>query len=779
MDARVRVAHPVAALERVRNGPREVAEADRELRPTEEPVFDVVRAEVGVGDGDDGRTEEPQASEAGKARRLLREPRVHGGVVDVRPERRPGVVAESREAVLTERGEGRLRRARGVAAPNRVEVRPGEVDRGPLRGDCHDSGTPGCDKSGAGTGERPAQPEGICVVPRNGGAMEADSVTAAAEWDVVPAGQGHEGLRTLAADGFSGGVTDGAAWAMLTNGRVVGVVDGSVESFADADLTAHEAPDPALPLLLVMRERSAAPRARYYTEETPLSELDATLRGGGFTGFVELSENVLSGDYYVVYYGGDRLPVAFIGGSRRLTTGDEAFERADDEVGIYAVHDADVSVVDVPGGDPGPEAGGVPAGDDVETTATDESAGADDEGAVPDSPDGAGHGDSTGQAAGGTDQPAVEIDGETAAGERAAPTVEGRDDGSETADGDTGDGEDARGAVGAADVGGDPPGTSPVDVGDDVPDVGGSVADGTAATPAEGATANRDDEDGRHDDLQEQLDRVRTERDDLQEQLDRVRTERDDLRERGSEAEHGAGDETALPAAMALSGTNLFVRYGSKADPTLEAALGEGVGREAVDENLSLEVHTSFEREHATVEGRPFDGFLRASVEYRFVEWLVRALPYELRDAAGKRPLGRLYEAIPSFDRAEIDGTVAVEGDSEVSFDVVLRDRKGAPLAVASVFDSREPATEEMLSDLVGRARPAAAANESLGTALFVTTSYYAPDALELAESETSGGGLFSRGAKESYVRLTRSHGFHLCLVEARGDDFHLGVPEL
>ncbi len=617
--------------------------------------------------------------------------------------------------------------------------------------------------------------------------MEADSVTAAAEWDVVPAGQGHEGLRTLAADGFSGGVTDGAAWAMLTNGRVVGVVDGSVESFADADLTAHEAPDPALPLLLVMRERSAAPRAQYYTEETPLSELDATLRGGGFTGFVELSENVLSGDYYVVYYGGDRLPVAFIGGNRRLTTGDEAFERADDEVGIYAVHDADVSVVDVPGGDPESEAGGVPAGDDAETTATDEPAGADDGVAVPDSRDGAEHDDSAGQAAGGTDQPAVEIDGETAAaGGRAAPTAEERDDGSETAaDDDTDDGGDARGAVGAADVGGDPPGTSPVDVDidDGVSDVDGSVADGTAATPAEGATANRDDADGRHDDLREKLDRVRTERDDLREKLDRVRTERDDLRERGSGTEHGsadgAGDETALTAAMALSGTNLFVRYGSKADPTLGAALGEGVEREAVEENLSLEVHTSFEREHATVEGRPFDGFLRASVEYRFVEWLVRALPYELRDAAGKRPLGRLYEAIPSFDRAEIDGAVTVEGDGEVSFDVVLRDRKGAPLAVASVFDSREPATEEMLSDLVERARPAAAANESLGTALFVTTSYYAPGALELAEAETSGGGLFGRGAKESYVRLTRSHGFHLCLVEARGDDFHLGVPEL
>jgi len=669
--------------------------------------------------------------------------------------------------------------------------------------------------------------------------MGADSVTAAAEWDVVPVGRGHEGLRALAADGFSGGVTDGSAWAMLTNGRVVGVVGGSMAAFADVDLTAHRAPDPALPLLLAMRERSAGARAQYYTEETPLSEVDETLRGGGFTGYVELSENVLSGDYYVVYYGGDRLPVAFVGGSRRLVTGDEAFERADDEVGIYAVHDVDVSVVEVPGDDSDAAAGvavggaGAAAPDDPPETddgvavpgERDETVGADDgsEGAGDDPPGRPGS------------EPAP-TDGateEAASGERAVPDDPGAsaaDDGVDDDDTDEAGspGSEAHGPADATDAESAPAGAPPVGVGDDgVTDTDGAVADGTedtgtsagdtaatdtpaddtvdtdtppdgtggADTPVDGAATSDDDVDDERpaepggaterlrderDELREELEGVRAERDELRETVERLRTERDELRERVG----GSGDGTALTPATALSGTNLFVRYGSKADPTLERALGEGAGREAVDENLSLEVHTSFEREGATVDGQPFDEFLRSSVEYRFVEWLVRALPYELRDAGAKRPLGRLYEAIPSFDRAEIDGAVAVEGEGEgdadeVTFDVVLRSRKGAPLAVASVFDGREPATEAMLSDLVERARPAAAANESLGAALFVTTSYYAPDALELAEAEASGGGLFGRGAKESYVRLDRSHGFHLCLVEARGDDFHLGVPEL
>lgn len=645
------------------------------------------------------------------------------------------------------------------------------------------------------------------------------SVEGAAEWETVPVGRGHDGLRTLVAERFSGGVTDGRVWAMLTNGRVVGVVDGEVDDLADTDLTAHEAPDPALPLLAVMRERSAQPRAQYYTEETPLSDVDATLREGRFTGYVELSENVLSGDYYLVYYGGERMPVAFIGGSRRLETGEEAFDRAADEVGIYDIHAVDVSIVGVPGADP-------PAG----------AAGADDSTETGDHESADGSADASTDVAVGSAARDVELrDADaalTADGDADVRDESTADDttGPPVVDADTSD-DAATSQTGDADASGDaePTDESAVDVeeGDDGADGDGEptaepteagVEDGAAAgdadaestaaradeVPADGSTdavALTSNEDGAVERDEERLAALYTERDDLRERIEALTDERDELRAEVEElrdrlaavererdelraelASDDAGGGPSMSAAAALSGTNLFVRYRSKADPTLERALDEGAAREAVDENLRLERHTTFETEGATVDGRPYDEFLPTTLQHRFVEWLVRALPFELRDAAGKRPLGRLYKAIPSFDRAEIDGTVAVhtdEGEDERSFDVVLRDRKGAPLAVASLFAGREPATEAMLSELVEDAKAAAAANESLGAAVFVTTSYYAPEALELAETEASSGGIFGRGSRESYVRLDRSHGYHLCLVEARNDEFHLGVPEL
>ncbi|MFB6307791.1 MAG: hypothetical protein ABEH35_00535, partial [Haloarculaceae archaeon] len=175
------------------------------------------------------------------------------------------------------------------------------------------------------------------------------------DWETVPFSGGYAGLQTLSDDGFSGVVIAGPARLFMLNGTVVGILDGSIEDFESAEGTAREAPHESLPLLAVMQERSDEVRAKYYTEDTSISEVDGTLESGGFTGYVELSENVLSGDYYLVYHQGRSMSVAYVGQSEQLLTDDEAFERTDDEVGIYEVRPVDIDLVEIPEPEDGEE----------------------------------------------------------------------------------------------------------------------------------------------------------------------------------------------------------------------------------------------------------------------------------------------------------------------------------------------------------------------------------------------------------------------------------------
>ncbi|GAB7012641.1 cell division protein ZapB [Halolamina salina] len=726
------------------------------------------------------------------------------------------------------------------------------------------------------------------------------------EWDSEPFTDGHAGLRELAEREFTGAVTDGVAWLFMLNGRVLGVFDGDMDRFADADGTAYVAPDRSLPLLFAMQETGGEVRGEYYTEETPISEVDDTLQAGGFTGYVELSENVLSGDYYLVYYGGRRLPVAFIGNQRRRISGDEAFERADDEVGIYRVRTVDLDIVDVPepdtfsdaaagaaastddsvaddepassdgsaanGGrtaapaadtgnatepadtaDAGEAAevedeGGVDdadGGDDTDGTADQSrpaAAGADDESSVSRTPRERSSSEGTADSASEDAEPAASARTDRSAGEAAEAAMAGGEESTaeESTEGSEAGSSGERSSAGASSEarerfeaesewreGATIPALDPENSVSRESDDGGTPATATTDTQSRATTnsqprttasteeieALREERDRLREQVEEleaETERLESENERLSGERDRIERERDEAAATAEELEAELEElrttvdrlETELDAAEseleaareyvpdgdheitpeeAMAGTNLFVRYERKGGPTLEDAHSGDAGREAVNDNIRLEHHTEFDDDGAVVDGRPFEEWLHDTIEYGFVEWLIRTFVHDVRETRNQTSMGTLYDAIPDIDRIELRGGVTLGEEAEeesVSFDVVLRDRMGQPLVVTDLNDSREPATEPMLESLIRNATPVAESNEKLSAAFFVTSSYYEPGALETAE-EATGGGLLKRSKNKSFVKLSRKEGYHLCLVETREGEFHVSVPEL
>jgi hypothetical protein len=705
-------------------------------------------------------------------------------------------------------------------------------------------------------------------------------------WAARPVPDGYAGLHELAAAGFSGAVSGGGAWLFMLNGNAVAVGDGSLDAFDGATTTAYEAPDDALPLLFAMRERGGEKRGQYYTERTALSEVHGTLSEGGFTGYVELSENVLSGDYYAVYYGGNAMYAAFVGESERLLTGSEAEEKAHDEVGLYDVVAVDLSVLDLPDppADASTGAAGGAAGGGAGAAAGDASPTASEAGASPatDEPPGVDEdaseddqrpvrADAGGEEAGAASERAGsggDLDLEsTLGGERstadaddpvdapadAAPEERPSDDAStparpedatagadpDTTAGDSpgtvpdeseGDSTDEAVAASLEEVALDESPDPPADEGrataavtetdraPSVPDTGGdrrSAPEAPASEPAAGAdgtelddvfddadergvaeeasqataapTAGTDDAgedaDGERADLEARVAALRAERERLAEERDRLRERVDEL-EAEAAADRPPADAERVEPRAALGATDLFVRYRSKGAETLEAAHDGADNREAVRGNLDLEHHTRFDAASTVVDGDPFEAFLSGTLEHELVTWLVADLLYEIRDTGHVDGLRPLYDALPRIDRADLYGAVEVgegaDGDEErVAFDVVCRDRLGAPVVCLDVHDSREPATDAEMEAVVEKSARVAEVHDDFACAFLVTSSFFDPSAMALATERTASGGLFGGGSRESFVKLSRKRGYHLCLVEARERRFHLTMPEL
>ncbi|WP_435098954.1 DUF7527 domain-containing protein [Halorubrum sp. N11] len=761
--------------------------------------------------------------------------------------------------------------------------------------------------------------------------MDAERRAEITGWDAREFSDGFAELGRLLDRGFSGAVTNGVGWLFVFEGRVVGTADADLEAFADASGTIYKAPDEVLPVLFAMQEQGGEPRAQYYTNDTSLSEADRKLTRGGFTGYVELSENVLSGDYYVTYTAGESMSAAYVGNSRRLETGDDAFELADDEVGIYTVYEVDLDVREIPSPDSTGGAAGVEdtdvseensvedeAGDEtdktaesetledepvVEATQNDEAPGSEsptDESepgeAASESPDeepvdnerrqtpreDAGRpeeglssprervsepdgteptADAVEKADTGSPEPSTADD---ASAERVAPseTPAGPEsegdrpnddvfseeeqwreqksipalDPSEASDppggkrrgetdssaggrsaregsdrrrsGGGGRSGDADAAAAQSDDRSPEPRSTDRDRSNrsDRPAVsqrasGPNAGDREPAgdrieqlrTELEAAEEKRESLEGERDRLAADRDEIAEERDELANEVDRLESELSALREERDRMEAELStvrdrlpeSDRTISAAEARSGTNLFVRYESKGGATLEDAHDGTVDRDALRENLRIEHHTSFETDGLSVDGRPYEEFLKGTIEYGFTRWLVEDLPFEVSGTGNQSVLRDLYDAIPEVDRAEIGGSVSIairengeETREQRSFDLVLRDRMGNPLFVGDLNDSRDPTAEGALESLVGNGRDIAESNESFAAAFAVTESFFEPGALETA-SDAVGGGLFSRSKRASFVKLSRKQGYHLCLVEARDGGFHMTVPDL
>ena len=625
--------------------------------------------------------------------------------------------------------------------------------------------------------------------------MDAHAVVE--KWETAPVDDGLEEAARMARRGESGAVRSGTDWLFLADGDPVAVVAnlagdpsvGDVDALDGSGGEALEAPHKGVARLVPMLALGGEVRGEYFSDDTPVGSVQETLEDGGFTGYVELSENVLSGDYYAVFDEGRAEYVAFVGSTEQLFTGAQAEEKTNHEVGIYSVVAVDLPNVQLPEPEGGGAAGGAAAGAGAGTGSSAEAdadrgvaTGSDPETDVgsgsaletdPDTEVGSGSGLETGldtpESDSGLDTLDTDPDTE----------VDSLDTGLDTLDTDDGEADTGRDVPPGADFEVASSGAGPTDdagtAGESRPGADTTLVDDreTSGSPAGGAgRASPDGVAG----LRRELREIRSTLERLEGRVAALEAGGD-----GAAAPAGRTDGPSLSPAEALSKTTLFVREGTRGGPTLEDAHDGRADRDAVADNVGLERHTRFEAAGATVDGEPYGSFLEGSQAYEFVEWLTTDLPFEIHETDSEAAMARVYDAIPAVDRVFFEEDVAFEAGGETverQFDVVVRDRNGAPLFVARLDDRRDPTPGDMIGTLVTDASDFCGAEESVVGAFAVTASYFEPAALEVAREATTSS-LLSREKYRSYVNLARNKGFHLCLVEAREAAFHLAVPEL
>ena len=570
--------------------------------------------------------------------------------------------------------------------------------------------------------------------------MEQSILSKIGSWEKRSFLRGYVELRELEEVGFSGSIEVGASWLFMLNGKIVGIDNGEIEDFDAKEGTVYVAPHPSLPLLFSMQSSIKEKGIRYYTEDKSIEEIDATLREAEFTGYLELSENVLSGDYYIIYHRGRSMNVAFIGNVNRLITDEEAQDGTKEEVGIYEVNVGGIKTISIPKGKGAEDLHQkiIVTENRVEEQIIKEGV-AEIEIAFEEEP----HPEISSK------NPQREVTIRIDKGNRFKGEEEWRE--------------------------------SRI-----IPSID-PTQDGDMVTVIKREREKKDkgtNVEERGDTLEKVVENLSTPK------VQKTTPSKVDQETQLIEEEV---IQKIVNEEFAKEKSNIFIRYKKDEGPTLLKSL-EGrkpIGQISVETNLKYEIHSRFDTDRTLVKGKrgteEVKEYIRKTPEYRFAKWIYLKLPYEIKGTKNIKLLRSLYKAIPKIDRIQLRGSVETmgkDGDSRrYKFDIVMVDVEGKPLIVANVNDDLDPTGGEMVTELVETASKVAECEDTFVAAFLVSSSYHSKEAREVAAEKIKGKRRSRKGdskIKDPRIKVSRKDKYHLGLVDCReGEEVHLVFPEL
>jgi hypothetical protein len=596
-------------------------------------------------------------------------------------------------------------------------------------------------------------------------------------------------IEELLSSGFSGMIESEMEWMFILNGRIIGYQGDRIQEFGKKEGKVYTAPHPALPILFYMQvSEKIGESMQYYTEEKSIEEIDATLKENKFTGYIELADDVLSGDYYIVYHGGRSMDVAFIGNMDRLISEEESRRSIKDEIGIYQVNHVNIKPIDITVKDPEKKkvAGGLIESENVKLE--EKHAKITENKEWPTQLEGMENnaiGEMTEREGNGRDKFEHEVAWRVS---RVVPSIDPRKDGElvkllkESTEWKTDD--KNRGKE--------------VQSNENVPSKKVEVEEEYITEKEEVYEKIVEEVEEIIEDRVEEI---------IEEDTDKmtgwgaenIELEKDEnlIELISSDRELMKGNvsvnKKVVDAKYAMESAIVFVRYKNPSGPTIIKSLKrkEKIGKDAVNRNLNYgnNIQISGINEGITLvegnNGEPeeFKEYLEKSAEMRFIKWLVGSLIYEIIETENIKSMKSLYAAIPKIDQIrfgrKIEASEKNEGLRAYAFDMVMEDDAGNPLIVANMNDSIDPTEIMDVNRLVESASRVSASVKSISAAFLVSSSFHSAEALTAAD-ESMKRRFRSRKKENTKVKASRKNKYNLCLVECRkGDGVYLKIPKL
>lgn len=232
-----------------------------------------------------------------------------------------------------------------------------------------------------------------------------------------------------------------------------------------------------------------------------------------------------------------------------------------------------------------------------------------------------------------------------------------------------------------------------------------------------------------------------------------------------------------IPEEQAIDKTRIKIQYPMNTRTLKQAVENPNKSVTDIINKLHINPKPTFDKTKSLINGVEYDEFIKTTVNYKFLIWLINDFYPELLEPESPNING-VKHMISRIDGLYNNANLKADDIKTQVYDSIIYERDGNPTGVVKIFNSETTVSLSDIQDIVNDLKPISD-NMSQALNIFILAKdTYDPGIRKDINNIVSDGGLIRKEDRDALIQTPNGGEMHICLFESYNDSYNLIYPD-
>lgn len=228
---------------------------------------------------------------------------------------------------------------------------------------------------------------------------------------------------------------------------------------------------------------------------------------------------------------------------------------------------------------------------------------------------------------------------------------------------------------------------------------------------------------------------------------------------------------------QAINKTRIKIQYPINTRTLKQAVENPNKSVTDIINKLHMNPKPTFDKKKSLVNGIEYDEFIKSTVNYKFLIWLVNDFYPNLLEPESPNVVG-VKHMISRIEGLYNNANLKTDNIKTQVYDGIIYERDGDPTGVLKIFDSETTVSLSDIQDIVSDLKPISNGMSQALNIFILSKDTYDPGIRKDINGIISDGGIIRKEDKDALIRTQNGGEMHICLFESYNDTYSLIYPD-